>query len=130
MEISENEIKMTAMQSQGPGGQNVNKVATAIHLCFDIKNSSLPDFYKHRLLQKSDSRITKDGVIIIKSQGTRSQETNRLTAIEKLVQLIRSVSYVPKKRRATKPTKGSKERRLKSKKVHAQRKQSRGRVDY
>ena len=130
IQIGDDEIEISAIRAQGSGGQHVNKVSTAIHLRFDIKKSSLPEFYKNRLLEKSDNRITKSGLIIIKSQSTRSQETNRLQAIEDLATLIRSVTIIKKKRRATKPTKGSKERRIKSKKQNSDRKGSRGKVDY
>ena len=128
--IGDDEVTIRAVRAQGPGGQHVNKVSTSIHLRFDIKNSSLPDFYKSRLLQRNDHRITKDGIIVIKSQETRSQERNRLLAIEKLVILIKSATKVVKKRRATKPTKGSNERRIKSKKVKSDRKSTRRRVDF
>lgn len=127
--ILEDEIEISAVRSSGSGGQNVNKVSTAIHLRFPISTSSLPDFYKSRLLKLSDNRITKDGIIIIKSCDTRSQEQNRIKAIERLVALIKSVSYVPKKRRATAPTKASRKRRVDSKTRRGKVKALRGKVD-
>ncbi|HJS66142.1 MAG TPA: alternative ribosome rescue aminoacyl-tRNA hydrolase ArfB [Nitrospiraceae bacterium] len=113
--ISDSEIDIHAMRSQGAGGQNVNKVSSAIHLQFDIAASSLPPFYKEELLKLRDNRISEDGVITIKAQQHRSQEQNREDALARLSDLIRSVAIPRKKRRATKPTKSSKERRLESK---------------
>ena len=127
--LDESEIEITAIRAQGSGGQKVNKVSAAIHLRFDIAASSLPEFYKERLLSLKDKRITKDGIIVIKSQQHRSQEQNREKALERLTELIKSVNVVQKKRVATKPTKGSVNRRLQSKKKHAGKKRLRGKVD-
>jgi ribosome-associated protein len=113
--IPDSEIDIHAMRSQGAGGQHVNKVSSAIHLQFDITGSSLPPFYKEELLKLKDSRISDNGVVTIKAQQYRSQEQNREDALARLSELIRSVAIPRKKRRATKPTKGSKERRLESK---------------
>lgn len=119
IEIPESEIQMSAIRSQGAGGQNVNKVSTAIHLRFDINNSSLPLVYKERLLILDDYRITNAGIIIIKAQRYRTQEQNRIDALNRLQELIQKVTVIPKKRRATKPTKNSQMRRLDSKTKHS-----------
>jgi len=126
--IPEQEIDMSAIRSQGAGGQNVNKVATAIHLRFDIGASSLPDRYKEKLLQLSDQRITKEGVIVIKAQEHRTQEQNREEALNRLKALIQSAVVVPKPRRASVPTRGSQRRRLDSKTKRSQIKSLRGKV--
>jgi len=127
--ISDSEIEFSAIRAQGSGGQKVNKVSAAIHLRFDIGASSLPEFYKEKLLNLKDKRITKEGIIVIKSQQHRSQEQNRDEAMQRLVLLIKSVNLIHKRRVQTKPTKGSVKRRLTSKKKHAQKKSLRGKVD-
>ncbi|MCY9865173.1 alternative ribosome rescue aminoacyl-tRNA hydrolase ArfB [Vibrio coralliirubri] len=128
VELAEWEIELTAIRSMGAGGQKVNKTSSAIHLRFDIKRSTLPDFYKERLLKLSDSRITKEGVIIIKAQAYRTQEQNREDALERLKQLIISSAVVQKTRRPTKPTRNSQKRRVDAKKRKAQTKSLRGKV--
>ena len=126
--IPASEMEITAMRSQGAGGQHVNKVSTAIQLRFDIKKSSLPDLYKNRLLKLNDGRITKDGVIIIKSQQERSQWQNREIALSRLGELIKSVLIATKKRIPTKPTKASQIKRLENKSRRGQTKSHRGRI--
>jgi len=126
--IRDEEIDLSAIRAQGAGGQNVNKVSSAIHLRFDIRASSLPDFYKERLLRLRDQRITKDGVIVIKAQKFRTQEKNRDDALDRLQKLVHSVSLVRKVRRQTKPTKGSQKRRMDSKTKRGRTKAMRGKV--
>jgi ribosome-associated protein len=127
--IPDTEIDIHAMRSQGAGGQNVNKVSSAIHLQFDIAASSLPPFYKEELLKLRDHRISDDGVITIKAQQHRSQEQNRADALQRLQVLIQSVAIPRKKRKPTKPTKGSKNRRIESKKKQGRLKELRGTLD-
>jgi len=127
--LDECEITFEAIRAQGSGGQKVNKTSVAIHLRFDIAASSLPDFYKEKLLSLKDKRITKEGIIVIKSQQHRSQEQNKDAATQRLVELIKSVNVIQKKRIATKPTKGSVNRRLQSKKKNASNKHLRKKVE-
>lgn len=126
--ISADELDISAIRSQGAGGQNVNKVSSAIHLRFDVRASALPEFYKQRLLALHDSRITKDGIIVIKAQQFRTQEKNRADALQRLQTLIRSATQVQKARRPTKPSRNARKKRTDSKTQRGRTKSLRGKV--
>lgn len=127
--LADEEIELDAIRAQGSGGQNVNKVSSAIHLRFDIEASSLPEVYKQRLRELRDRRISKDGVIVLKAQKFRTQEKNRADALQRLQELIRSVTQVARVRKPTKATRGSQQRRMDSKTRHGRTKQLRGKVE-
>ncbi|MES2363356.1 MAG: alternative ribosome rescue aminoacyl-tRNA hydrolase ArfB [Pseudomonadota bacterium] len=127
--VDEREVEFSAIRAQGAGGQNVNKVSSAIHLRFDVPASSLPEEIKARLLALNDSRITQEGVLVLKAQQHRTQEMNRSDALARLQEVVDSVASPPKARRATKPTYGSKQRRLEGKSQRSVIKGLRGRVD-
>jgi ribosome-associated protein len=130
IEIDLNQVEFNAIRAQGPGGQNVNKVSSAVHLRFDIAGSSLPEHIKERLLALRDQRITKDGVVVLKAQQSRSQEANREDALRRLQELVDSVAVLPATRRPTRPTRSSQRKRLDGKAKDGERKQLRGKVDF
>ncbi len=128
--LEDNEVDISAIRSQGAGGQNVNKVSSAIHLRFDINTSSLSDFHKQLLLESKDSRISKEGVLIIKAQQFRTQEKNKIDAFERLQQFILAATHINKTRRPTKPSKSARRKRTDQKTQRGMTKSLRGKIDF